>query len=53
MLDLSHKAELNRLTEVMADLRAAVPEVGPLLVGAMARDVLLQHAHGIQPGRLG
>jgi len=51
VLDLSHKAELNRLTEVMADLRAAVPEVGPLLVGAMARDVLLQHAHGIRPRR--
>lgn len=51
MLDLSHKHELSRLADVVSDLRLAAPATRPLLVGAMARDVLLQHAHGIQPRR--
>lgn len=51
MLDLSHKHELSRLADVVSDLQLAAPAARPLLVGAMARDVLLQHAHGIQPRR--
>jgi predicted nucleotidyltransferase len=51
VLDLSGKLELTRLADVVADVRAAAPEAGPLLAGAMARDVLLQHAHGIRQRR--
>jgi predicted nucleotidyltransferase len=46
-LDLTAKAELIFLAELIADLRAAAPPWEPLLVGAMARDLLLFHAHNI------
>lgn len=51
MLDLSQTQELSKLAEVVSDLQAAAPAARPLLVGAMARDVLLQYAHGIQARR--
>ena len=51
LLDLSDKPELTLLARVVADLHIAAPTVVPLLVGAMARDVLLQHAYGIQARR--
>jgi predicted nucleotidyltransferase len=50
-VDLSGKPELAPLARVAADLRAAAPEAVPLLAGATARDILLKHAHGIEPGR--
>ena len=46
-LDLAAKTELTFLAELVADLRAAAPAWEPLLVGAMARDLLLYHAHNI------
>jgi predicted nucleotidyltransferase len=46
-LDLTTKAELTFLAELVTDLRAAAPAWEPLLVGAMARDLLLFHAHNI------
>jgi predicted nucleotidyltransferase len=51
MLDLSDRRDLDKLAEVVSDLRAAAPEARPLLVGATARDVLLRHAHGIRTRR--
>jgi predicted nucleotidyltransferase len=50
-LDLADKQELNFLAELIADLRAAAPHAGVLLVGAMARDLLLYYAHGIRAAR--
>lgn len=50
-LDLSDCAELTPLAELVASLQAALPEREPLLVGAMARDVLLWYAHGIALAR--
>lgn len=46
-LDLAAKSELTFLAELVADLRAAAPAWKPLLVGAMARDLLLYYAHNI------
>lgn len=46
-LDLAAKAELTFLAELVADLRAAAPAWEPLLIGAIARDLLLYHAHNI------
>jgi predicted nucleotidyltransferase len=50
-LDLTAKTELTFLAEVVADLRAAASGWEPLLVGAMARDLLLYHAHNIPVNR--
>jgi predicted nucleotidyltransferase len=50
-LDLAAKSELIFLAEIVADLRAAAPAWQPLLVGAMARDLLLYHAHNIPVSR--
>ena len=49
--DLSDQAGLIPLAELVAAMRAAQPAVRPLLVGAMARDVLLSFAHGIRVAR--
>jgi predicted nucleotidyltransferase len=50
-LDLAAKSELTFLAELVADLRAAAPAWKPLLVGAMARDLLLYYAHNIPVSR--
>jgi predicted nucleotidyltransferase len=50
-LDLTTKAELTFLAELVADLRAAASAWEPLLVGALARDLLLFHAHNIPVSR--
>lgn len=52
LLDLSGKTELRWLARLAAGVRAAVGEVHYFLAGATARDVLLQHAHGIDTGRM-
>jgi predicted nucleotidyltransferase len=46
-MDLSDKTELSWLAVVIRDLRGAAPEADPMLVGAMARDLLLEYAHGV------
>lgn len=51
MLDLADKKDLRPLAALIRDIRAAAPEADCLLVGAMARDVLLTHAHGIALSR--
>jgi predicted nucleotidyltransferase len=50
-LDLTNKQELRFLSDLIADVRAKVPKVDILLVGATARDLILLFAHGIKPAR--
>jgi predicted nucleotidyltransferase len=46
-LDLVDKNDLTFLAELIRDLRKAAPAWEPLLVGALARDILLYYAHEI------
>lgn len=48
MLDLSHRQELTWLSQLVADIRAAAPNVKPLVVGALARDLWLHHGSGLE-----
>ena len=48
MLNLGDKQDLRPLAALIRDLRAAASDADAMLVGAMARDVLLLHAHGIK-----
>jgi predicted nucleotidyltransferase len=50
-LDLANKQELSFLADLVADVNAKIPNIGILLVGAMARDLLLYYAHGIKAAR--
>lgn len=50
-LDLAANNDLTFLAELVADLRAAAPAWKPLLVGAMARDLLLYYAYEIPVSR--
>jgi predicted nucleotidyltransferase len=50
-LDLANKQELSFLSDLIADVRAKVPKMDILLVGAMARDLLLFYAYGIKAAR--
>ncbi len=51
MLDLSNKTELVYLADVALAIAAAVGNLHYFLAGAQARDLLLEHAHGINPRR--
>ena len=46
-MDLSDKTELRWLSAVLADIGDAAPEANFLIVGAMARDLLLHYGHGV------
>ena len=46
-MDLSDRKELVWLSKLVRDVCAAVPAFRPLLVGAMARDLLLHYAHAV------
>lgn len=48
LLDLANKQDLRPLAAIIRDLRAAAPDADVMLVGAMARDVHLLHAYGIE-----
>jgi predicted nucleotidyltransferase len=50
-LDLSDRAVLRPLAELLAAVRAAAGDTPLLLIGAAARDLLLVHAHGIHAAR--
>ena len=50
-LDLSSRRELGLLADLVQAIRRAKPDVRFLLVGAMARDLLLSFAHGIEARR--
>jgi predicted nucleotidyltransferase len=51
LIDLTECSELVLLAEVVGALRRAAPAYKPLLVGAMARDLLLSYAHAIPIAR--
>lgn len=46
-MDLSDKEDLRWLSELIRDIRSAAPSHDPLMVGAMARDVLLYYGRGV------
>ncbi len=48
MLDLSHRHELEWLAQLVGDVQSAAPRLEPLLVGALARDLLLHYGHGLK-----
>ena len=50
-MDLSDRKELEWLSDLARDVFAAVPAYRPLLVGAMARDLLLHYAHSVPIAR--
>lgn len=47
VLDLSHRDDLLGLAELLTDVRSAAPSAELLIVGALARDLLLHYGHGI------
>jgi predicted nucleotidyltransferase len=47
-MDLSDNADLRWLSELIGDIRSVAPNHDPLMVGAMARDLLLQYGGGVQ-----
>jgi len=51
-LDLSARADLDWLADLIGDARRAVPSVEWLIVGALARDLHLSYAHGIRVDRV-
>jgi len=51
-LDLSARADLDWLAELIGDARQAAPAVEWLVVGALARDLHLGYAHGIRADRV-
>ncbi len=46
-MDLSDKVELRWLSAILSDARDVAPDVDLLVVGAMARDLLLHYGHGV------
>ena len=50
-MDLSDNEDLRWLSGLVRDLRAADPVLTPLLVGAMARDLLLHYLHAVPIAR--
>lgn len=50
-MDLSDRRDLIILGELIGSIHTAVPDVQFLLVGAMARDLLIHYGHGIQVPR--
>lgn len=51
-LDLSARADLDWLADLIGDARAAVPSAEWLIVGALARDLHLSYLHGIRVDRV-
>lgn len=52
-MDLSNRSELRELAETLRILEAVLAHrgVGWVVIGATARDLILQHGHGIDTGR--
>ena len=50
-MDLSDKTELRWLSAVLSDARDAASDVDLLVVGAIARDLLLHYGHGVPIAR--
>lgn len=51
-LDLSARADLDWLVDLIGDAQAAVPSAEWLIVGALARDLHLSYSHGIRVDRV-
>jgi len=51
LLDFSNRAELGYLADLARAFKGAAGDLPYYLAGATARDLLLEHAHGINPGR--
>ncbi len=51
MLDFSERRELREIAPVLGAVQAAATGSPVMLVGAIARDLLLLHAHGIDTVR--
>lgn len=51
MLDLSHRQDLTWLAGLVSDVQSAAPELRPLVVGALARDLWLHYGHDIEIAR--
>lgn len=50
-IDLAANNGLDWLARLIGDVRAAAPRADMLMAGAMARDLLLMHAHGVRIAR--
>ena len=50
-MDLSDKVELRWLSAILSDARDVAPDVDLLVVGAMARDLLLHYGYGVPIAR--
>ena len=50
-MDLSDKQDLRWFSDIVRDIHAAAPTHEPLLVGAMARDLLLHYGHDVPIAR--
>lgn len=50
-MDLSDRPELAHLGDLIGSVHASAQDVPCLLIGAMARDLLVQFVHGIRPPR--
>ncbi|MEE4376833.1 MAG: nucleotidyl transferase AbiEii/AbiGii toxin family protein [Candidatus Competibacteraceae bacterium] len=48
VIDLSRRDDLRWLAQLLAEISEAAPSVEPLLVGALARDLLLHYGYGIR-----
>lgn len=51
-LDLSARADLDWLADLIGDAQQAVPPIEWMIVGALARDLHLSYAHGIRIDRV-
>jgi predicted nucleotidyltransferase len=51
-LDLSTRADLDWLADLIGDAQQAVPSVEWMIVGALARDLHLTYAYGIRIDRV-
>jgi predicted nucleotidyltransferase len=47
MLNLSHREDLAWLARLVSDVKSAAPDLRPLVVGALARDLWLHYGHDI------
>lgn len=47
-MDLTDRTELSHLADLVSAARSAAPQVDWLLIGAMARDLLLHYSYGIR-----
>lgn len=52
MLDLAHRPELDWLAQLIGEMQQALPTTELLIVGALARDLLLHYGHGVPVQRI-